>query len=142
MLAPRTTLPHFSVSSAMNFPNSAGEVGNTVQPRSANRALITGSARRLFTSISSALSVECSTPRSKKNGGSWDCEDATLCLSAEGNPEKARKVPVSIGVRIVCGQCKAKAGHILDYSTRGAASNPTVRSKRDGRRNLRGNQNH
>jgi hypothetical protein len=40
-----TTLPHFSVSSAMNFPNSAGEVGNTVLPRSAKRALILGSAR-------------------------------------------------------------------------------------------------
>ena len=45
MLAARTTLPHFSVSSAMSFPKSAGEPGSTAPPRSASCALILGSAR-------------------------------------------------------------------------------------------------
>src|SRR5262249_50515227 len=40
-----TTLAHFSVSSAMNFPKSAGEPDNAVPPRSARRALNLGSAR-------------------------------------------------------------------------------------------------
>ena len=40
-----TTLPHFSVSSAMSLPKSAGEPGSTVPPKSANRALTLGSAR-------------------------------------------------------------------------------------------------
>jgi hypothetical protein len=31
-LAARITLPHFSVSLAMNFPNSLGEVENAVAP--------------------------------------------------------------------------------------------------------------
>src|SRR5262245_36717204 len=45
ILAVRITLPHFSVSSAMNFPSSAGEHVYTVAPRSASRAFILGSAR-------------------------------------------------------------------------------------------------
>src|SRR5712692_11215647 len=45
-----TTLPHFSVSSANSLQNSAGETASTVQPRSAMRALIVGSARPAFTS--------------------------------------------------------------------------------------------
>jgi hypothetical protein len=43
---------HFSVSSAMNLPKSAGEVGNTVLPKSANRAsiapVVTGNLAPLF----------------------------------------------------------------------------------------------
>src|ERR1700674_1783359 len=45
ILAARITLAHFSVSSAMSLPNSAGELGNTAAPRSARRALKPGSAR-------------------------------------------------------------------------------------------------
>ena len=37
-LADSTTLPHFSVSSAITFPKSAGVPGNGVPPRSARRA--------------------------------------------------------------------------------------------------------
>ncbi len=33
-----TTFAHFSVSSAMNLPNSAGDIGVGTPPRSANRA--------------------------------------------------------------------------------------------------------
>src|SRR5437879_8240734 len=40
MLRARMTLPHFSVSSAMNLPNSAGDIGIGTPPRSASRALI------------------------------------------------------------------------------------------------------
>src|SRR5271168_2944288 len=44
MLAARITLAHFSVSSAINLPKSAGELAIAVLPRSASRALILGSA--------------------------------------------------------------------------------------------------
>src|SRR6266568_8182320 len=46
-LAPEnlTTLPHFSVSSAMSFPKSGGEPKSGVPPRSASRAFSLGSAR-------------------------------------------------------------------------------------------------
>src|SRR5262249_35249455 len=46
-----TTLLHFSVSSAMSLPNAAGEPGNVVPPRSANRALAPGSARIALISL-------------------------------------------------------------------------------------------
>src|SRR5262249_23493741 len=45
MSANFTTLPHFSVSSAISSAKSAGEPASTVPPRSASRALILGSAR-------------------------------------------------------------------------------------------------
>src|SRR5450432_857090 len=52
-LAPEnlTTLAHFSVSSAMNLPNSAAELVITVPPRSAIRSLTLGSARTALTSL-------------------------------------------------------------------------------------------
>src|SRR5436190_21311185 len=43
MLAARITLPHFSVSSAMNLPKSAGEPANTAPPRSVRPFLMLGS---------------------------------------------------------------------------------------------------
>jgi hypothetical protein len=42
MLAARITSPHFSVSSAMKLPNSAGETMNGAASASASRALILG----------------------------------------------------------------------------------------------------
>jgi hypothetical protein len=39
------SLPHFSVSSAMSLPKSAGEDASTSPPRLASRASILGSAR-------------------------------------------------------------------------------------------------
>ena len=45
MLPARITLPHFSVSSAMSLPKSAGEPASGVAPRSARRAFTFGSAR-------------------------------------------------------------------------------------------------
>src|SRR5262245_7917992 len=46
-----TTLPHFSVSSAMSVPKSAGEPTSGVPPRSASRALILGSASAALISL-------------------------------------------------------------------------------------------
>jgi len=61
------TFPHFSVSSAISLPNSAGEPGSTVAPKSAKRALIIGSARPAFTSLLSismiAAGVSFGTPK-------------------------------------------------------------------------------
>src|SRR6478752_4653957 len=63
-----TTLPHFSVSSAISFPKSLGEPASTVQPRSASRAFIFGSARAAlisllsFSTISAGVSFGAPTP--------------------------------------------------------------------------------
>ena len=51
MFAARITLPHFSVSSAMCLPNSAGELGNTELLNSASRAFVLGSARIAVVSL-------------------------------------------------------------------------------------------
>src|ERR1700731_4133999 len=51
MLAAWITLAHFSVSSAMSFPKSAGEPGITVPPRSTNRAFILALARPALLSL-------------------------------------------------------------------------------------------
>jgi hypothetical protein len=45
MLAARITLPHFSASSLMRLPKSAGEPASAAAPKSASRAFILGSAR-------------------------------------------------------------------------------------------------
>jgi len=52
-----TTLPHFSVSSAMNLPKSAGEPASAVPPRPASRAFILGSARAALTSLLSLSTI-------------------------------------------------------------------------------------
>src|SRR5262249_5129764 len=46
-----TTLPHFSVSSAISSPKSAGESASGALPRSTSRALILGSARAALTLV-------------------------------------------------------------------------------------------
>src|SRR5215813_9994596 len=51
MPANLSTLAHFSVSSAMCFPKSAGEPASTVAPRLAKRALMLGSARAALISL-------------------------------------------------------------------------------------------
>src|SRR5262245_30919909 len=57
MLAARITFAHFSVSSAMNLPNSAGESARGPAPRSASRALILGSARPALISLFSFSTI-------------------------------------------------------------------------------------
>src|SRR5262249_34244540 len=49
MLAARITLPHFSVSSATSFPNSAGVIGMGSPASSARRVCNFGSANTAFT---------------------------------------------------------------------------------------------
>src|SRR5262245_3132667 len=56
MLAARITLPHFSASSLMSLPKSAGEPARAAAPKSASPAFILGSARAAFISLFS-LSV-------------------------------------------------------------------------------------
>src|SRR5262249_25412715 len=51
------TLPHFSVSSAMNLPKSAEAPGSAVAPNSASRAFILGSARAALTSLLSLSTI-------------------------------------------------------------------------------------
>jgi hypothetical protein len=55
--AARITLPHFSVSSAMNLPKLAGEPANTIAPRSATRAFSLGSARPALISLLSLSTI-------------------------------------------------------------------------------------
>src|SRR6516164_6310911 len=52
-----TTLPHFSVSSAISFAKSAGEPGRVVAPNSASRAFILGSARPALISLLSLSTI-------------------------------------------------------------------------------------
>jgi hypothetical protein len=51
MPAARTTLAHFSVSSAISLPNSAGEPGSGSPPSAASRAFIAGSAIAVLISL-------------------------------------------------------------------------------------------
>jgi hypothetical protein len=52
-----TTSAHFSVSSAMSFPKSAGDPVSTVAPRSANRDFVLGSARISLISLLSMSTI-------------------------------------------------------------------------------------
>src|SRR5215813_3018217 len=52
-----TTPPHFSLSSAKSFPNSAGVLTKTLPPKSASRALIFGSARPALISLLSMSTI-------------------------------------------------------------------------------------
>src|SRR6516164_11649127 len=45
------TLPHFSVNSTMNLPNSTGEFENGSTPKSTSRPLNTGSASAALTAL-------------------------------------------------------------------------------------------
>jgi len=57
MPANLTTLPHFSVSSAMSLPKSADEPGSAVAPHSASRAFVLGSARAALISVLSLSTI-------------------------------------------------------------------------------------
>src|SRR5262249_55493302 len=62
MLAPRITLPHFSVSSTMIWPHCAGVSGSVSLPRSANLALMPGSLSPTFTSALSFAMTSAGVP--------------------------------------------------------------------------------
>src|SRR4051812_26080188 len=57
MLAARITLPHFSVSSAMSLPKSAGEPLSTVPPKSASLTLMSWSERAALISLLSLSTI-------------------------------------------------------------------------------------
>src|SRR6516165_5816032 len=57
LFAARITLPHFSISSVMSFPKSAGEPGSGVLPKLASREFIFGSAKAALTSLLSLLMI-------------------------------------------------------------------------------------
>src|SRR5262249_16940457 len=57
MLAALITLLHFSVSSAMSFPNSAGDPAWMRNPRSSYLALISGRARDALISLLSTSTI-------------------------------------------------------------------------------------
>src|SRR6516162_2146091 len=62
MLADLITLPHFSVSSAMSLPKSAGDIGIGTPPRSARPALI---ASLSLSTISAGVFLGTPTPYQK-----------------------------------------------------------------------------
>src|SRR5262245_7814129 len=62
MFAARITLAHFSVSSAMSLPKSAGEPASALPPDSAIRALIFGSARAALVSWLSLSMISAGVP--------------------------------------------------------------------------------
>jgi hypothetical protein len=57
MLANLITLAHFSVSSAISFPNSAGDPGSGVPPRSWSRAFSLGSTKPALISLLSLSTI-------------------------------------------------------------------------------------
>ncbi len=57
MFAARISLPHFSVSSEMSFPNSSGESTSTMPPKSASCAFILGLARATLISLLSLSTI-------------------------------------------------------------------------------------
>src|SRR6516162_1155799 len=57
MFANLITLAHFSVSSAMKLPNSAGVIGMGTPPRSASRAFILESASTTLISLFSVSTI-------------------------------------------------------------------------------------
>src|SRR5262249_5164510 len=62
-LANRTTLPHFSVSSASTLANSAGVPGSVIPPVSASRAFMVASANAALISRLSRSTISVGVPR-------------------------------------------------------------------------------
>jgi hypothetical protein len=72
MLAARIALPHFSVSSVMSLPKSAGEPLSTLPPKSASFALILGSERAALISLLSLSTISAGPSEmrdSRERGG-------------------------------------------------------------------------
>src|SRR5262249_39911061 len=57
-----TTFAHFSLSSAMNFPNAAGVIGTGTPPSSASRVSSFGSASTAFTALLSVSTISDGVP--------------------------------------------------------------------------------
>jgi len=117
MLRARMSLPHFSVSSAMSLPKSAGESASTSPPRLASRALILGSARPALISLLSMSMISPACP--------WARRCRTKCSPrspAETRPQSvcpAARPSASQRIRRPTGTTRA-----LIKSTRVAARKP------------------
>ena len=97
-----TTLPHFSVSSAINLPNSADDPPNGVPPRSARRAFSFGSASAALTSLLSLSMTSAGVLRGAR------CHERA-CLVARDGIGDGRQ----IGERIETGRaCHREAAHV------------------------------
>src|SRR5262249_17040778 len=108
------TLAHFSVSSAMNLPKSAGEPASTVPPRSASRALILGSARAALipllssSTISFGVAFGAPTPNQKLPsypgtnsltvGTSGNGSERVALVIASGRTLPALMYPIELGM--------------------------------------------
>src|SRR5262245_63655202 len=75
-----TTLPHFSVSSAISLPKSAGEPGSPLPPKSASRSLILGLPRLALISL---LSLDRKSTR--LNSSHLGISYAVFCLKKKKN---------------------------------------------------------
>src|SRR5262249_4725043 len=103
------TLAHFSVSSAMNFPNSGGVIRIGTPPRSASRALSFGSVRTALISLFSFSTVSA--------GGSFGTP--TPChelASYPGTKSPTVGMSGSTGERIVVVTASACNLLVLAYS--------------------------
>jgi hypothetical protein len=60
-------LPHLSVSSTMNLPNSAGDIGIGTPPKSASRALIVASARPALIASLSLSTISAGEAAARKS---------------------------------------------------------------------------
>ena len=93
MLAARITLPHFSVSSAMSLPKSAGEPASTVPPKSANPRLHFGIGK-------AGIDLLLSLSNDRQSAYSWRAEsEPRRCLVARHEFAKSRNVRQNIGTR-------------------------------------------
>src|SRR5205814_797914 len=105
MPANLTTLPHFSVSSAMSLPHPAGDSASTVPSSSASRALIFGSASAELISLFSlsmiSVGVFLGAPRaSQRLASNPGTNSATFGRSGSASKRaaavtaNARRLPV------------------------------------------------
>ena len=114
-LAPEnlTTLPHFSISSAMSFPKSAGEPKSGVPPRSASLAFILGSARAALISLLSLSTISASVALSPYQRGlskSFTPEGALPSLKRSRLNSSLRRTPAFSPSRFAIRACSRSSG--------------------------------
>src|SRR5262249_19055314 len=84
-----TTFAHFSVSSAMNFPKSAGEPANTAAPRSVRRFFMLGSARAALISLLSFSTMPVGVALGRRSHTSLSPQSPGEIRPRSGRPAKA-----------------------------------------------------
>src|SRR5262249_40268911 len=121
MLAARITLAHFSVSSRISLPKSAGEPGSTMSPMSANRAFIERLPRAALTSILSFSIILGDMPLGATNPTHWLASKPgmnSLRVGTSGSSSERLAVVTAkaAGPDISQGSCEFGERH-LDLST-------------------------